>query len=61
VINTPTGRGSSTDESRIRAEAVANRVTAITTLSAAQAAMEACRALKHQELTVRALQDRFKT
>jgi carbamoyl-phosphate synthase large subunit len=59
VINTPTGRGSSTDEARIRAEAVANRVTAITTISAAQAAMEACRALKHQELTVRALQDRF--
>jgi carbamoyl-phosphate synthase large subunit len=59
VINTPTGRGSSTDEARIRGEAVANRVTAITTMAAAQAAMEACRALKHQELTVRALQDRF--
>jgi carbamoyl-phosphate synthase large subunit len=59
VINTPTGRGSSTDEAKIRAEAVACRVTAITTISAAQAAMEACRALKRQELTVRALQDRF--
>lgn len=59
VINTPTGRGSSTDEAKIRASAVANRVTAITTISAAQAAMEACRALQHQELTVKALQDRF--
>ncbi len=59
VINTPTGRGSSTDEAKIALEAVANRVTAITTLSAAQAAMEACRALKQHELTVRALQDRF--
>jgi carbamoyl-phosphate synthase large subunit len=59
VINTPTGRGSSTDEAKIRAEAVAGRVTAITTISAAQAAMEACRALKAQELTVTALQDRF--
>jgi carbamoyl-phosphate synthase large subunit len=60
VINTPTGRGSSTDEARIRSEAVANRVTAITTLAAAQAAMEACRALAQQELTVMALQDRFR-
>jgi carbamoyl-phosphate synthase large subunit len=59
VINTPTGRGSSTDEAKIRAEAVASRVTAITTISAAQAAMEACRALKQHELTVKALQDRF--
>jgi carbamoyl-phosphate synthase large subunit len=59
VINTPTGRGSSSDESRIRAGAVANRVTCITTLSAALAAVEACRALREQELTVVALQDRF--
>jgi carbamoyl-phosphate synthase large subunit len=59
VVNTPTGRGSSTDEAKIRAEAVANRVTAITTISAAQAAVEACRALKRHELTVRPLQDRF--
>jgi len=59
VINTPTGRGSSTDEAKIRAEAVTGRVTAITTLSAAQAAVEACRALKRHELTVKAIQDRF--
>jgi carbamoyl-phosphate synthase large subunit len=59
VVNTPSGRGSSTDERKIRAAAVANRVTCITTLSAAEAAVEACRALKEQELTVVALQDRF--
>jgi carbamoyl-phosphate synthase large subunit len=60
ILNTPTGRGSSTDESKIRTAAVASRVTAITTISAAQAAMEACRALKRQDLTVTALQDRFR-
>ena len=59
IINTPSGRGSSLDEGRIRAGAVANRVTCITTLSAAQAAVEACRALREKELTVVALQDRF--
>ena len=59
IINTPSGRGSSPDEGKIRAAAVANRVTCITTLSAAQAAVEACRALRDNELTVVALQDRF--
>ncbi len=61
IINTPSGRGSSPDEGKIRAAAVANRVTCITTLSAAQAAVDACRALKQRELTVIALQDRFPT
>jgi carbamoyl-phosphate synthase large subunit len=59
IINTPSGRGSSPDEGKIRAQAVANRVTCITTLSAAHAAAEACRALRDSELTVVALQDRF--
>ncbi len=59
IINTPSGRGSSPDEGKIRAGAVTNRVTCITTLSAAQAAVEACRALKERELTVVPLQDRF--
>jgi carbamoyl-phosphate synthase large subunit len=61
VVNTPSGRGSFSDESRIRAAAVSNRVTCITTLSAALAAVEACRALREQELTVVALQERFPT
>jgi carbamoyl-phosphate synthase large subunit len=61
IINTPTGRGSSTDEARIRTAAVTHRVTCITTLSAAHAAVEACRSLREREITVSALQDRFPT
>ncbi len=59
IINTPGGRGSQTDEGKIRAAAVSHRVTCITTISAAYAAVEACRALREQELTVTALQDWF--
>src|SRR5262249_44369598 len=60
VINTPSqGRSSRTDEGRIRAEAVLNGVTCITTLAAAQAAVEACRAVRRRDWTVSALQDRF--
>ncbi|MFN4259417.1 MAG: carbamoyl-phosphate synthase large subunit [Gemmataceae bacterium] len=59
IINTPSGKGARTDEGKIRAAAVSNGVTCITTLSAAQAAVEACRALRQRELTVRALQERL--
>ncbi|MSR53824.1 MAG: carbamoyl-phosphate synthase large subunit [Gemmataceae bacterium] len=59
ILNTPTGRGRRTDETRIRAAAVAHRVTAITTLSAAEAAAQACRALRQQEFRVMSLQERF--
>jgi carbamoyl-phosphate synthase large subunit len=59
VINTPSGKGARTDEGKIRAGAVVHGVTCITTLAAAQAAVEACRALRQQPLAVRALQDRF--
>jgi carbamoyl-phosphate synthase large subunit len=59
VINTPSGKGARTDEARIRMTAVARGVTCITTMSAAWAAVEACRALKQSEYTVSALQDRF--
>jgi carbamoyl-phosphate synthase large subunit len=59
VINTPSGKGARTDEGKIRAGAVANGVTCITTLAAAQAAVEACRALREHEVTVAALQDWF--
>jgi carbamoyl-phosphate synthase large subunit len=59
VINTPSGRGARTDEGRIRAEAVANGVTCITTLAAAQAALEACAAMRRRDWTVTALQDRY--
>jgi carbamoyl-phosphate synthase large subunit len=61
VINTPSGKGARTDEGKIRAAAVANGVTCITTLAAAHAAVEACRAIRdHQrQWTVRSLQERF--
>ncbi len=60
VINTPSGKGARTDEGKIRSAAVANGVTCITTLSAAEAAVEACRALREEELTVTPVQDWFK-
>jgi carbamoyl-phosphate synthase large subunit len=59
VINTPSGKCARTDEGRIRAAAVAHGVTCITTLAAAQAAVEACRALRQASFTVMALQDRY--
>jgi len=59
VINTPSGKGARTDEGKIRAAAVMNRVTSITTLAAAEAAVEACKALREGELMVKPLQDWF--
>jgi carbamoyl-phosphate synthase large subunit len=59
IINTPSGQGARTDEGKIRAAAVAQGVTCITTLAAAQAAVEACRALRQRPIAVSALQDRF--
>jgi carbamoyl-phosphate synthase large subunit len=59
IINTPSGHGMRTDEGKIRAAAVANGVTCITTLAAAHAAVEACRALREQVLTVTPIQQRF--
>jgi carbamoyl-phosphate synthase large subunit len=59
VINTPSGKGARTDEGKIRAAAVAHGVTCITTLAAAQAAVEACAALRQRELTVLSLQERY--
>ncbi|MFO0936076.1 MAG: carbamoyl-phosphate synthase large subunit [Gemmataceae bacterium] len=59
IINTPSGRGARTDEGKIRAAAVARRVTCITTLSGAFAAVGACRALREREMNVTPLQDWF--
>jgi carbamoyl-phosphate synthase large subunit len=59
VINTPSGKGARTDEGKIRAAAVAHGVTCITTLAGAEAAVEACRALRKHELTVCAIQERY--
>ena len=59
VINTPSGKGTRTDEGRIRAAAVSHGIPCITTIQAADAAVLAMEALRHEELTVQALQDRF--
>jgi carbamoyl-phosphate synthase large subunit len=60
VINTPSGKGARTDEGKIRAAAVAQGVTCITTLAAAQAAVEACAALRTQQFQVLPLQERYR-
>ncbi len=59
ILNTPSGRGRRTEEGRIRAAAVSHRVTCITTLAAAQAAVDACTEMRSKEQTVTALQDWF--
>jgi carbamoyl-phosphate synthase large subunit len=59
IMNTPSGKGARTDEGRIRAAAVAHGVPCLTTIHAAEAAVQAMAALREEELTVQALQDRF--
>ena len=59
IMNTPSGKGARTDEGRIRAAAVSHGVPCITTIQAADAAVLAMEALRHEEMTVQALQDRF--
>ena len=59
VLNTPSGKGARTDEGRIRAAAVQLGVPCITTFQAAEAAVKAMEALREEEMTVQALQDRF--
>ena len=59
IMNTPSGKGARTDEGRIRAAAVAHGVPCITTLPAADACVQAMEALREEEMTVQALQDRF--
>jgi carbamoyl-phosphate synthase large subunit len=59
VMNTPRGKGARTDEGKIRATAVAHGIPCITTLPACEAAVRAMEALREEEMTVQALQDRF--
>ena len=56
VINTPLGRESHLDDSRIRQAALRHGVPCITTLSGAMAAAEGIAALRAGELGVRSLQ-----
>jgi len=57
VINSPSGKGARTDEGRIRAAAVARGVSCITTISASQAIIKACEALREEEMNVISLQE----
>jgi carbamoyl-phosphate synthase large subunit len=59
VMNTPSGKGARTDEGRIRAAAVSHGIPCLTTLQAAEAAVGAMEALREEEMTVQAVQDRF--
>jgi len=59
VINTPSGKGARTDEGRIRAAAVSHGIPCITTLEGGIAAVGAMEALRSQQMTVQAVQDRF--
>ncbi len=60
ILNTPSGHGRTTDEGKIRSAAVSHRITCITTLAGAQAAVAACKALREKPVTVTSLQERFK-
>ncbi|NQT41115.1 MAG: ATP-grasp domain-containing protein, partial [Planctomycetes bacterium] len=59
VMNTPSGKGARTDEGRIRASAVSHGIPCLTTIQAADAAVLAMEAMREEELTVQAVQDRF--
>ena len=56
IINTPRGQDTFFDEKAIRRAAVSARIPTITTLSAAQAALEGIAAIQRQSTTVNALQ-----
>ena len=59
ILNTPSGKGARTDEGRIRAAAVQRGVPCITTVQAAEAAVAAMEALRHDDMEVVSLQERF--
>ena len=61
LINTATRTGRFTDEGKIRAASVRHRIPLITTLTEAQAAVQAIRAIREGKLSVAALQDYFVT
>jgi carbamoyl-phosphate synthase large subunit len=59
VVNTPSGKRARTDGGRIRAAAVQAGVPCLTTLEAATAAVKAIEVLRHEEMQVQSLQERF--
>ncbi len=60
IINTPNGKGARTDEGQIRAASVQAGLPCITTIQAAEVAVQALQSLREQPMEVQALQDRFK-
>jgi carbamoyl-phosphate synthase large subunit len=56
IVNTPLGHRAYDDSQAMRAAAIRHNVPLLTTLSAAQAAVNGIRALRERELTVRSLQ-----
>jgi carbamoyl-phosphate synthase large subunit len=61
IINTPTRKGPQTDEGKIRALAVLNKVPIVTTITGASAAARAIQALQAEDWGVRPLQEYFAT
>ncbi|HNS15972.1 MAG TPA: carbamoyl-phosphate synthase large subunit, partial [Syntrophorhabdaceae bacterium] len=59
VINTPSGRNPKMDEVLIRASAVQYRIPYTTTLSGAQAVVNAIESMKKGTITIKALQDYY--
>ncbi len=57
VINTPSTHEARADEVQIRATAIAQKVSYVTNLPAAEACVKAIRSLKEKELTVKPLQE----
>ncbi|MBI4565153.1 MAG: carbamoyl-phosphate synthase large subunit [Planctomycetes bacterium] len=57
IINTPSGKGAKTDEGQIRAFAISHGIHVVTSIAAAQAALQGIEALIHKKIEVRALQD----
>ncbi|MEM9751841.1 MAG: carbamoyl-phosphate synthase large subunit [Planctomycetota bacterium] len=59
IVNTPTRKGAGTDEGKLRATAVRHGLPMITTMTAAQVAVEAIAALRRGEWGVKSLQEYF--
>jgi carbamoyl-phosphate synthase large subunit len=59
IINTPRGRNPKLDEVAIRANAVSYKIPYTTTISGAQAVVNAIESMKRGNLRVKALQDYY--
>jgi carbamoyl-phosphate synthase large subunit len=59
IINTPTKKGPATDEGKIRAMAVLNKIPIVTTITGAHAAAKAILAIQNRDWGVQPLQEYF--